>query len=279
MKNPCFQFERLLSRPIVVALFVTTTLPCALADTVGYWRLEGAPSTPAVGIVLDYSGNGLNGTAINGPLYSGDIASAAQGIGSTTSMQLNGLTQRVTVPDAAALALTHSLTIEAYVKAEPMAPGTGGGGNILIRSDTRPGLDPYRLTLNQGNILSLTIQDAANNTAGITCPIAFDQWTQVAGTLDDATGEMKLFVNGILTASRVTSIRPLADLNPAYAPGLGIGGDRTGQYGEYVRGWLDEVRLSNVALTPDQMLPPVPEPSSLGLLALALAARWIHRSR
>jgi hypothetical protein len=105
--------------------------------------------------------------------------------------------------------------------------------------------------------------------------LPFNQWFHVAGTLDDATGNMKLYVNGNLVASTTTSIRPLGALDPAYSPGLSIGCDDTGQYGEHFNGWLDEVRLSDVALDPSQFL--VPEPSAFALSGLAAALLFVRR--
>src|SRR5207244_4463116 len=143
------------------------------------------------------------------------------------------------------------------------------------QADTRPSLDPYRLTLNQGNILYFGIMNAAEASASLSYTVPFDQWMHVAGTLDDATGSMKLYVNGVLVASTFTSIRPFGALDPSSSPGLGIGSDQTGQYGEYLNGWLDEVRLSDTALTPSQFL--IPEPSALAIACiglLAMCSRW-----
>jgi hypothetical protein len=251
------------------------------AATIGYWRFEGGTAgSPATGAssILDSSGNGLNGTPANGPLYSSDLPSSAAGTGSKLSLQYNGYNQRVFVPDSPLLQLTHSLTIEAFVKTEPMLPGTGGGADILARGDTRPALDPYKLVLQQpGNILTFVVYNASDQFAEVSYTVPFDQWLHVAGTLDDATGQMKLYVNGNPVASTTTSIRPLGALDPAYSPGLGIGSDQTGQYAEYLNGWLDEVRLSDTALDPSQFL--TPEPSPVGLAALGGAAALLLRRR
>ncbi len=267
----------------LVAVILMVAMRSARADTIGYWRFEeGTPPNPASGpgSVLDSSGHGLNATPVGGPLYSSALAPGAAAIGSTRSLQFDGASQRLYVPDSATLQLTHSLTIEAFLKAEPLRPGTAGVGQILFRGDNRPGLDPYFLEFQgAGNLLIFGIEDAAQNAALVQVSVPFDQWLFVAGTLDDATGRMKLYVNGSLVDSTTTSIRPLGALDPAYAPGLGIGCDQTGQYGEYFNGWLDEVRLSNAALDPTQFLEPVPEPASALVYARGAAVLMISRRR
>jgi hypothetical protein len=227
----------------------------AKASTVGYWRFEGTPDTAAVGpnSVLDSSGNGLNATPLGGPVYSSDVAPEAAGVCSSTSIHLNGTNQQILLPDSPTLELTHSLTIEAFVKVDEMAPFTGGSGDILFRGDNRVGLDPYKLVVTRSGELVFHVE-SATAAATLTCPMPYHQWTHVAGTLDDATGQMKLYLNGNVVASRITSVRPFGPLDPAYKPGLGIGSDQDSQYAELFNGWIDELRVSDVALEPTQLL-------------------------
>jgi hypothetical protein len=257
---------------IPYALFADT-----VGTTIGYWRFEeGIADTTATGTVLDSSGNGLHGIPMLGPVYRSEVPPSFPG--STLSMEFDGTTgHRVVVPDNPIFELTHSLTLEAFIKAQPMKPGTGGGADIVLRSDTRPGLDPYRLTLNQpGDTLVFAIVDENQNYADVQAPIPYDSWLHVAGTLDDATGAMKLYINGNVVASTFTNIRPLGPLDPFWGPAVSIGEDPNGQYGEAFNGLIDEVRISNVALLPGQFL--VPEPS-LAALLLPLLAAGLRRRR
>jgi hypothetical protein len=267
--------------PILTAAVVLLA-PRAGGATVGWWRFEeGTPPNAATGpnSVLDSSGHNLNGTPGNGPLYSADVSPWSGAIGSARSLHFNGSNNRLFVPDSPALQLTHSLTVEALFRTEPMRPGTGAAGNLLTRGDNRPGLDPFRLSLMQpGNGLIFQIVDGGNHAVRLSYTVPFDQWVFAAGTLDDATGLMNLYVNGSLVASTTTSIRPLGALDPAYAAGLGIGSDQTGQFGELLNGWLDEVRLSDTALRPDEFLVQVPEPSAIALIGVG-AAMFLRRRR
>jgi concanavalin A-like lectin/glucanase superfamily protein len=271
-------------RKMIASVAVLGLIPCALyADvvgpTIGYWRFEeGAANTTASGdnSVLDSSGNGMHGTPVLGPVYRSDVPPSFPG--NSLSMEFDGSTgHRVVVPDNPIFELTHSLTLEAFIKAQPMKPGTGGGADIVFRSDNRPGLDPYRLTLKQpGDTLVFAIVDENQNYADVQAQIPYDTWLHVAGTLDDATGTMKLFINGSQVASTLTSIRPLGPLESFWGAAVSIGEDPTGQYGEAFNGLIDEVRISNVALEPSEFL--IPEPS-LAFTVLPLALGLYSRRR
>ena len=79
-------------------------------------------------------------------------------------------------------------------------------------------------------------------------------------------GEYSIYLNGSLAASGY--VGPAGD-GPYYFPGTDNTGDRVigGNNGSF-RGWLDEFRISDEALTPDQFLNAVPEPGTFTLLGL-----------
>jgi hypothetical protein len=139
------------------------------AEDHGYWPMEGTPGSAAsgAGSIVDLSGNSLNGTPANGPTYSSDVPPWAGAIGSTSSLFYSDLNTRVFVPDAPILQLTHSLTIEASIKTEPLPGGGGGAGEILFRGDNRPGPDPYCLEIQPGNVLYFQIDNATGQNAAL----------------------------------------------------------------------------------------------------------------
>ncbi len=228
--------------------------------TVAYWRFEnGTADMPAVGAntILDSSGHGLNGTPINGPVYRTDVADnpiPQTGQANSLSLDFNGRNQRVFIPDDPRFKLTHSLTLEAYIQ-----PRAVGPGQIIFRGDDRYSLDPYTLTVEANNTIEFHIENASGQFTEIAAPLpGLNQWLHVAGTLNDATGQMGLYINGVLVASAVTSFRPFADLDSRFQPGLGIGNVQSANYNEYFNGLIDEVRISDIALAPNQFLDAVP---------------------
>jgi hypothetical protein len=80
-------------------------------------------------------------------------------------------------------------------------------------------------------------------------------WTHVAGTLDDATGLLRLYTNGVVAAETNTTVRPLGPLNPAYHPGVGIGNhsSQPGPFNYAFRGLIDELSVYNRALSASEI--------------------------
>ena len=235
--------------------FVVGTLAACLSGSVkgaqqGYWRFEeGTANNAATGFgsIIDSSGNGNNGTPANGPIYSNNlpVTSIPQtGASNKLSMQFNGSNQRVFIPDSSSLALTQSLTLEAYI--DPQT--TSGAHQIIMRGDDRVALDPYQIAIVNGQ-LNFVVEDASNDNCTLDAPFTFvNRWSEVAGTLNNATGVMDLYINGTLVASTTTTVRPFATLDPAETPGLGIGNVESSNYNEYFNGLIDEVRISDQAL-------------------------------
>lgn len=247
------------------------------AATVAYWRFEEGTSGSAAGDILDSSGNGLTGTAVNGPVYNSAVPVTTipqTGAANSTCLNFNGTSQRIFVPDYAQLALTHSFTIEAYVNIHGQL---GAANDIVFRGDDRQSNDPYSFNV-IGNTLALEVTNSSNTSASVGAPIAYNTWIHVAGELDDATGKLSLFENGVLVNSITTSIRPFATLDPNSHPGVGIGNVQTPTYNQYFEGSMDEVRISDQALSPSQFLN-APEPSSLLLATLGAIGLTLRRRR
>jgi hypothetical protein len=262
----------------------------ANASTVAFYQFNegtaGQPASSANGAILDSSTDGYNATAVGGPLYTSNVPANPVPLTlqpNPTALSFNGTSQRITISNGdAGLTLTHSLTLEAYIYVQPLLNGNPDG-NIIFRGDDSAGFDPYRLAVENINsstaslVFAVTADDPIHGQeiANVTTTVPNNTWIHVAGTLDDATGNMDLYVNGTLQSSINTSIRPFELLFGAN-PGIGVGALQDG--GEYFHGMIDEVRISNTALTPSQFLD-APEPSSLGLLGAALLLASGRRSR
>jgi len=193
--------------------------------------------------------------------------------------------QSVFVPDNPAFDLTQSLTLEAYFN---VAAIPNEAGAIIYRGDSRAGLDPYFMTVQAGANQTTTVQfgffNAANQETSLVAPLpGLNQWVFAAGVLDNSTGKMSLYVNGALANSLTTTSRPLGPLDSSVPGGLAIGSYPVTTFGDAASfdGLIDEVRISNTALTPSQFLDAtaVPEPASIGLMAIATGCLLSRKAR
>jgi hypothetical protein len=247
--------------PIKLVEKISMPFPVQTA-TIAYWRFENGEANSTAsgkGTVLDSSGNGFNGTAYGGPHYRANVMTnpvPKTGAQNAFSLEFNGINDRVFISDNLAFQLTHSLTIEAYVNIHSIAE-TNSWRYIFFRGDDRGGLDPYVLWVfrsDAGSTIGFEIKDANNEGGFVTALIpAFNQWFHVAGTLDDSTGAMKLYINGDFVSSITTMHRPMGPLDSGRNPGLGIG-DLQNASSQQFDGLIDEVRISDQALLPSQFL-------------------------
>ncbi len=210
-----------------------------LLAVVSHWTANNTPSD-AVG--------SNHGTLISGTAY------AAGQVGQ--AFKFDGINDRVQMADSESFKLTQSLTIESWIRVDGIPSGTTPWGEILFRGDDRGGLDPYQLAISSSGNLSFQISSITSGLR-LEAPIPRGQLVHVAATLDDATGSMKLYENGVLMSQAVTTVRPFADLDPSSNPGVGIG-----NHGGYpntphnfpFNGLIDDLKLYDTALTAEQVL-------------------------
>jgi MSHA biogenesis protein MshQ len=245
---------------------------------------EGGANVVASGAggVLDSSGNGNNGTALNSPVYRANTAVSSipqTGAADNRSMQFSGTgQQRVYINDGPQFAITGSLTIEAYFN---VAAIPNAAGSILFRGDDRTGFDPYFLNVETG-LIRFGVNDASNTQTLVTAPLpGLNQWIFAAGVLDTTAHTMSLYVNGTLVNTISTTTTPLGPLDSTQEPGVAIGGHPSTFFGDFMSfdGMIDEVRLSNTALSPSQFLNAVPEPAAGGLLGCVVFGFLARRRR
>jgi hypothetical protein len=154
----------------------------------------------------------------------------------------------VQIPDQPAYALTKSLTIEGWIRPR------GNGYVIFFRGDHRPGLDPYCLSLDGHMNLTFGICGGDNNlSASVKTPVGLGAWIHAAGVLDDNTGTMSLYTNGVLAAQTTTTVRPFGALLPDESPGIGIGNVNDGGNNFPFIGEIDEIGLYDRALSADEV--------------------------
>ena len=257
------RIQKLTSVLVVFGIMLFVISP-VMAATVAYYRFENGTANAAasdVNSILDSSGHGLNGTPVNGPIYRDSVwvnPIPQTGASNSLSLDFNGTNQRVFIPDNPLFQLTHSFTLEGSIYLRSQA-GNGIGGPLIFRGDDRSGNDPYLIFVNHGTFgIGIWGANGQYVSAESHYSLSLNTWHYLAGTLDDTTGRLAFFVDGTLVASTITSVRPLGELDSGSNPGLGIADCQSSYYNQYLNCLIDEVRISDVALSPNQFLNAVP---------------------
>lgn len=278
MKFPTAKFLSVSSLAVAAALAVTP----AAALTVGQWNFEeGTPGNPLAGAnsVLDQSGNANHGSPNGNPVYSGDVA---PGTGSA-SLALDGNGDYVSIAHSASLDLVSAFTVEFRMKA-----GTAGNSGLRLLVDKSHGyVDSTGWTFQTVNgVVHLNTGagggGASNFPGGAsTTNVLDDQWHHIAGTYDvsDTGQELKLYIDGILEgAFNVgTYAANTRDVNIGAAcvfAGCPFGPQR------FYNGLIDDLRISDTALTADQFLNAstgIPAPAAFAIFVLAAAGLGVKR--
>jgi hypothetical protein len=229
---------------------------CALAGLVllpAAFRAWSAECVlPPAGLVSWWSGewNADDSVGLAGGTLYGGVTFAPGRVGQCFAF--DGVGGVVNVSDLPALALTNSLTIECWLFVTN-APSTVG--MVILRGDTRPGLDAYTVYVAPGAggsaEVGFTVTDASNHGIAIASVMPTGDWTHVAATLDDVTGLMSLYTNGVVADQTTTTIRPLAPLDPNYQAGVGIGNvsHQPSVFNYPFRGRIDELSVYSRAIS------------------------------
>ena len=205
------------------------------------WHLdEGSGST-----TYDETGNDNDGT-LYGPTWTSDCKSG-------NCLSFDGSNDYDLVSDSVSLSITNGITIEAWINtgnATKTQQILGKGGTALA------GLVNYEVFINNNEIY-FAYRDSDTNTHRYvtnTDPISSDQNIHIAVTYTSGDGNsIKIFVNG----SQQTGSWDLGNGNEnlvANTRDLNIGRDPYGGPGSrYFNGTIDEVRVYNRALSPEEI--------------------------
>jgi glucose/arabinose dehydrogenase/PKD repeat protein len=183
----------------------------------------------------DSSGNGRTGAITNATWFATGRFGRA--------LLFNGTNASVTVVDAASLDLSTGMTLEAWVQPNV---AMGATWRSVLMKERAPGLS-YSLYANgdSGRPSSDVNTGGIDQTVAGPASVPANVWTHLAATFDGTT--LRLYVNGALVQSKAVS--------GAIVPGTGalkIGGNAI--WGEWFRGYIDEVRIYNRALTPAEIV-------------------------
>lgn len=224
--------------------------------TIGYWRFEETSGATA----FDSSSFGNNGSLIGGASRSADVSTnpvPQTGSPNTGSVTLAPTGAYIDVPDDPVLNPKAAITVEATVRltGTPASFGTA----IVSRQYGDSTSDSFQLhARNNNSSIAFDITNAAskNGTAEVFVGLTPGKWYDLVGTYDGTA--VRLYINGVLATQTALS----GDIGYAVSKPLQIGADNEG--GPITPtfafpGNIDEVRISNVALSPSQFLaPPTP---------------------
>ena len=204
---------------------VTTTSKNGLMATYGFEEISGTT-------VADASGNGNHGTISNAVR----ITTGHSG----NALQFNGANAWITVNDSASLNLLTGMTLEAWVYPKLL---THGGKAIILKE--KSGGEVYSLYASEDvNRPTSYFNDGNYQGVADLNPLPLNQWTHLVTTYDGRY--QRLFLNGKEVANSKQNGLIQQSTNV-----LRIGGNSL--WPEYFKGYIDEVRIYNRALTPAEV--------------------------
>jgi hypothetical protein len=247
-------------RPVLLTLLAfALCAPTAPADVISYLRFEGQ-ATDETGL-MDGELLNFNNPEVEG--WSGDVFAPIiplTGQANTGSIRFAGGSEFVDLSNNNAVDLGTTFTVEFFMK--PDQPSIYSGILALSPQSTLT----LALTESSGDLyFNMEFMDQTPYTPAT--GVETGTWQHVA--LVKQPGEYSLYLNGTLIANAPVSSS--AD-GPYFFPGTGNTGDRVISNW---RGWLDELRISDTALTPDQFLIAVPEPGTIVLCFSGLATLFL----
>ncbi len=187
------------------------------------------------GTILDYSGEGNNGTQSGGISYnsSGKLR---------TALKFDGKNDYINCGNDASLNLRYYLTIEAWIKLDTISPTHGYHSAILDRENTY-----WFYVANTGVLGFLRFKNGEYDAVGSTTTISAGTWTHVCATYNNsATNEVKIYINGQLDNTGSLN-GPIDNLNRNVLIGT------RGTY-HYLNGTIDEVAVWNRTLSDSEIL-------------------------
>jgi len=252
---------------LAISVLLLSVRPAA-ADVITYIRFEengGAIASDETGLLdgeLVQFGDTSPGGGDTGPRgWSTSVRSATvplTGEPNTGSIRFAGGAEFIDFSNGNNLSMGTDFTIEFYMNPDPVVVGS-----VVFGFSPVSGLS-LSLTESLGSLFfNMTFMDQTPFTPAT--EVTTGEWQHVA--LVKEPGEYSIYLDGVLIANEPV---PSSGDGPYSFPGTDFTGDRTigGNSGTW-RGYLDEFRISDEALSPSQFLIAVPEPSTFLLVALA----------
>jgi hypothetical protein len=242
-------FDRALSASEIQAVFNADS--AGKCKPVANWMFDEGSGTTT----YDRSGNGNNGTLVNGPTWVSEVT----GTPGDHALSFDGISQYVRVPNSNSLNLTTKLTLATWFKpAVDIRLSDTLFYHLIIRFHGNPA-DPqwrsgYFIDISQGRlVLGLGFGGGQWNQFGfIGNGFCAGQWYHFAATYDSSlpSNNVKLYWNGILQA-QANENRPVANSTLA----LFINTDPVEVHSSwnplvnFFHGTIDEPKVFNIALS------------------------------
>lgn len=229
---------------------ITRTLPTVLGRN---YRLDYAFRGPD--IVSWWKGEGDFNDAVSGAngTVAGDSGFAIGRVGQGFNFSGNN-TSGINVSNLSILALSNSISIECWMF---MTNAPNNVDMLVFRGGSGGGFDPYTLAALPGGAsgyLQFRIADPVDNAVDLLSDIPLGNWTHVAATLDDSSGVMRLYTNGVIANQTTTLLRPLGPLTGNDNPGVGIGNHSSSPSWPYgFRGRIDELSIYKRSLSASEV--------------------------
>jgi hypothetical protein len=205
---------------------------------VGYWNLNEKSGN----VAKDSSGYDNDGTLYNGSMIcsGGDCPTWTDGkFGG--ALGLDGVNDYVEVKHSPSLGITGAITVEAWVKPASL----DGWKTILSKWNPKS----YWFGCNSGQCGIFISSDGSNEVGLLASSVlTTNTWHHVVGTYDSITGEMKVYVDGSLDNSTITTGKIYGGISDLWI------GANIGASGQNFNGSIDEVRIYNRALSAEEIL-------------------------
>lgn len=214
---------------ICMAGFVQESVLAQSGLVASYSFNEGTGTTLA-----DASGNSNNGTISGAVWTTGRYGNA---------LRFNGSNNYINLLNPAALRLTGSMTLSAWVNA---AANPADDGQIIAKSNNAAGWQLKTSPDTGANTFGVTISASSSSHVQrySSTARALNTWYHVAGVYNASARTLDIYVNGVLNNGVLSGTVPASQFNSTVNANIGR---RTG--GFYFNGILDEMRIYNRALT------------------------------
>jgi hypothetical protein len=231
----------------IIFFFYSVSSSKADGNLLTYWKLD---ETTAGSTVIDSSGNGFNGTPHNSPQPSTDVPPAIT-FSDPESLNFNG-SQWVSIPDNPAFA-SSSATFSVWVEFTNMSAGdmnmiakrSSDGSHVQWQFGYNAGGNQFKVSLANGGNSCCTDYDWSPSSS-----LTVNTWYNIAVTIDGTNHTLKWYQNGVLQKTDDITGTNLGTEISGTDLTLGASYDGTG---EFLQGYLDDVRMYDTALDGTQI--------------------------